>query len=39
MGAAADEWASTNTSPEATVPVRLIVNPAVALPLKNIWTL
>src|SRR5919108_1487973 len=37
-GSAAD-WASTNTSPEATVPARLIVSPAVELPLKYIWTL
>ena len=37
-GSAAD-CARTYTSPSATVPVRLIVSPAVALPLKNIWTL
>ena len=31
--------ATTYTSPVATVPVRLIVSPAVAEPLKYIWTL
>ena len=31
--------ATTKTSSSATVPVRLIVRPAVAEPLKNIWTL
>jgi hypothetical protein len=38
MAAPADAWASTNTSPAATTPVKLIVKPAVALPLKYIWT-
>ena len=38
--AEAEEWARTYTSPLASaVPVRLIVSPAEALPLKNIWTL
>src|SRR6266545_2951156 len=39
IGAEAALWASTYTSPSATVPVRLTVRPAVGLPLKNIWTL
>ena len=33
------DCATTYTSPAATVPVRLIVSPAVAEPLKYIWTL
>ena len=39
LGKFAVLWASTETSPFATEPVRLIVSPAVPLPLKNIWTL
>jgi len=39
IAAFAEECATTNTSPFATVPVRLIVSPADAEPLKNIWTL
>jgi len=39
IAALAEDWASTNTSPLATVPVRLIVSPAEPEPLKNIWTL
>ena len=33
------DWARTNTSPSATVPVRLIVSEETGLPLKNICTL
>ncbi len=39
MAALAEACARTKTSPAATVPVRLMVRPAVALPLKNICTL
>ena len=35
----AEAWATTYTSPAATVPVRVMVRPAAALPLKNIWML
>ena len=36
MVVSADEWATTHTSPSATVPVRVMVSPAEALPLKYI---
>jgi hypothetical protein len=39
IAGAALDWASTKTSPSATVPVRLIVRVETGLPLKNIWTL
>jgi hypothetical protein len=34
MAATELDWATTKTSPAATVPVRVIVRPTVALPLK-----
>src|SRR4030067_550060 len=39
MAAAAELCARTKTSPDATVPDRLMVRPAAALPLKNTCTL
>ena len=39
IAALAPDCATTYTSPAATVPVRLIVSPAAAEPLKYIWTL
>ena len=39
IAAFADDCASTKTSFGAIVPTRLIVRPALTLPLKNIWTL
>ena len=39
IAAFAEPWATTYTSPAATVPVSVIVRPAEVAPLKNTWRL